>query len=421
MPSERPTKITALIVCASLLLGLGGARAEDIDLYTGIGGNAALPNLLFVWDNAADFSASASGCTYVETDPGRPNIHGTPPSLNGMAAGIEQCALYNALDALPAGTVNIGLMIYNANSANYETQWGCTQSADGGCLVWPLTVMDATNKNRLKDFIRSWTSVSNGLNNMKGSTKHTGAVMQEAWAYYAGRTGISGRSYSGMTPAAGCQKNYVIYIGNSFTTSGNPGDGGNADVAQALYNAPNVTTAQKVDITKVPYSKGLVCNTDGKYKQPSHTKTSGWYADEWARYMNQTDLYGNPGSVESIITYAIGLVDPAKCQPEYPAADDQHGGLGRREVLLGPELRGDADRHPQDPERGAGGQQRVRFGQPAGERQRAGVVPEPGVHGDVPSRRDRGAALARQPQAVPVRRDGLGPRDGQAVPRRLQR
>ena len=73
---------------------------------------------------------------------------------------------------------------------------------------------------------------------------------------------------------------------------------------------------------------------------------------------------------------------------------------------------------PHDPERGAGGEQRVRVGVAAGEREHAGHVPEPGVHGPVPPGRRGQPALARQREAVQVH-PGLG--DGRHLPRRLER
>ena len=48
--------------------------------------------------------------------------------------------------------------------------------------------------------------------------------MQEAWAYYNGKIGMSGKNYGTSIVAAGCQKNFVIFIGNAFKTGG-PGDG----------------------------------------------------------------------------------------------------------------------------------------------------------------------------------------------------
>ena len=82
----------------------------------------------------------------------------------------------------------------------------------------------------------------------------------------------------------------------------------------------------------------------------------------------------------------------------------------QRRRLAGQGAAGDLQRDP-------GGQQRVRVGQPAGLGERARHLPEPGLHGHVPARRRCQAALARQPQAVPVRPR----RHRQAAARRLDR
>ncbi|MEK6592719.1 MAG: hypothetical protein AABZ67_06500, partial [Pseudomonadota bacterium] len=89
-----------LLLLASFCLAIGNAGAEDIDIYAGAGANAALPNVLFVFDNAAAFSASFAGgnCTYPDS------AGGGTPSLNGTAAGIQQCALVTAIATIPDNT-----------------------------------------------------------------------------------------------------------------------------------------------------------------------------------------------------------------------------------------------------------------------------------------------------------------------------
>ena len=42
------------------------------------------------------------------------------------------------------------------------------------------------------------------------------------------------------------------------------------------------------------------------------------YADEWARYMHQTDIYGALVDNQGITTYTVGLLGPS-CQADYPA------------------------------------------------------------------------------------------------------
>lgn len=295
------------------LLGVSSfTQAEDIDIYSDNPVTSAVPNVLLVLDNAANFSANAGTCTYVD---------GTAPSLNGTAGGIEQCALYNVISGLPAGAVNLGLMVYNATNIHDINNANCGGS-NGGCLAQPLALMTGTVKSNFLAWIKTWrTSEGAGNGYIKANGEATAATMQEAWAYYAGNTGLSGRSYAGIQPTAGCQKNFVIFIGNAFTTSGTPSDTGTADPIAALAAAPGVTTAQQAAITIPSGSYGtstFSCKPSYSMGNAHNTKNAGLYADEWARYMYQTDIYGSLDANQGITTYTIGLLG-SSCKPDYPA------------------------------------------------------------------------------------------------------
>src|SRR5258706_6724336 len=162
----------ALSLAAFLLLGSMAAHATDIDVFAGLSSGAGAPNGLIVLDNGADFSAAAGNCTYIDTDPARAAKNNTAPSLNGTAAGIEQCAIYNAIDGLQAGTINLGFMVYGV-SGNSFGPWGCTASANGGCLIKPLTLMDAAGKTAFKDFIYQWTTSGSTQYNIKANGEST--------------------------------------------------------------------------------------------------------------------------------------------------------------------------------------------------------------------------------------------------------
>ncbi len=286
------------------LLGIASSiHAEDIDIYSDNAASAGVPNVLFVLDNAANFSASAGNCTYVD---------GTAPTLNGTAGGIEQCALYNVISGLPEGSVNIGLMVYNDNGMRDFQGLNCG-GANGGCLAQPLTLMSGAAKTNFLAWIKTWVTSGAGYN-IKAAGKRTASTMQEAWAYYAGRQGMSGRNYT--APPAGCQKNFVIFIGNAFSTSGGAGDGGTASPNDALAVAPGVTADQKAIITIPSGSYGTSAFSCGNYTMGNNH--SDLYADEWARYMKQTDIYTTLDDKQGITTYTVGLLGPS-CQPDYPA------------------------------------------------------------------------------------------------------
>lgn len=295
-----------------LILMSGCIQAEDIDLFVGATPEATeIPNLLIVLDNAANFSASAANCLYHD---------GTAPSLNGTAGGIEQCAFYDVVDGLAVNTdgsakINIGMMAYNATNIRDINGANCG-GTNGGCLMVPLMPMTAANKTFMKNWIKSWrTSGGAGAGYVKSNGEATAAAMQESWAYYAGRTGLSGRNYSGVKPASGCHNNYVLFVGNAFNNSGTPGDTGSASPATALANAPGSTDYQTV-LTPTNTNQ---CGTATLVATAHENK--GYYADEWARYMYGVDFDSSNDTLnknEVISTYAIGLLGAA-CKPEYPA------------------------------------------------------------------------------------------------------
>lgn len=290
-------KLMKMALTAFLALMHVGASAEDIDLFRGA--PAGDSNVLFIIDNAASFSASAAKCTYPD---------GTAPSMNGTIGGVEQCALYATVNNLKASdSLKIGLMAFNFNGMVDWQGNTCQSSGNGGCLMVPIMPMTAANKALLLAWIMTW----DGTYKIKANKAATGAAMQEAWAYFAGRTGLSGRSYAGMEPTTDCGENYVIYVSGTEKTpndsTGDPGpknalEGTNTD---PLKNAlPAATVAQKAKfLGPVTTMCGTTTFTDGNHEN------DGFYADEWARYMSAEDT-------TAITTYTIGVYDTIKtCSP----------------------------------------------------------------------------------------------------------
>lgn len=308
--------IRILLACAFVAI-LGNpirGQAEDIDLYSAAASvtGTDLPNVLIILDNAANFNASAAACTYADT--------GGAPSLGNTTGGIEQCAMVNAINSLPVGTVNIGIMAYNKNGM--DTLYGCNASGAGGCLVKRLTKMDAAGKAAIVANIKAWTS-----GNIQSNNEATAQVLQEAWAYYAGKQGMSGTTYT--SPAlTGCAKNYVIFIGNAFNNSGSPGDASAAPGARLTTTVDGnaaLTAAQKtllkaaIQVPSGAYGTSAFSCSPNPYTMPSHTESSGLYADEWARYMHTTDLStGAMPANRKVFSYTIGVLDTA-CKADYPA------------------------------------------------------------------------------------------------------
>lgn len=315
------------LLIAGLLL-FRQAYAEDIDLFMGFTpSDTDRPNVMLILDNAANFSATGAGAGSTCT------LNGAVNSLSGTTGGVEQCALHKVIEEMevPVDEVsgeekpllNIGMMVYNANGIhdiNYPTDSNPNCSGTvGGCLVVPLMELTTANKTKLLAWIRSWNTsgTTSTPGYIKASSEAAGAAMQETWAYYAGRKGLSGRDYSGIKPPAGCQKNYVIFVGNSYNNSGTPGDsapGGKGPknslesstaIPEGMRALPAATADQKALILTANVVTSCGTHT---FKTPAH-ETNGFYADEWARYM----------LAQSIITYTIGVIKTPGCKAEYAA------------------------------------------------------------------------------------------------------
>lgn len=294
----------ALVVVNPLVL------AEDIDLFVKSEGSGAAANVLLVLDNGANFSSSASSLEAF------PNCQGEvdwPTHLLNTTGGIEQCALYQVVKAIDPGSVNLGVMFFNGGVGVA----GC-EGGSGGCLGYPITPLTKANKDDMLAWIKKWktTGQSDATSiNIKSNSNKNGAVMQEAWALFAGRTGLSGRNYAGLQPGATCGNNYVIFVGNAYTNNGTPNEGGSASpkaaldgtlTAASLMNAlPAASALQKSTISgPIPVS----CEGGGSFTFTGNHESSGYYADEWARYMKS----------QNITTYAIGLMS-ASCKKSYEA------------------------------------------------------------------------------------------------------
>src|SRR6266496_1939351 len=222
-------------------LAASDARAADTDLFSGISTEGTPPNLLVILDNSGAWNSSTSFIC--------PSSVGLklPKNNENTAGGFEECALYNVLNIValnPAllGKFNMGLMLFTTGSGNGGTFFFPATTAPG---VLPTMTADniATFQNTLVGDTPP-TAANPGLQ-MGGSFSSTanssavGATMQEAWAFFGGKTGFSGTNYGNTALASACQKNFVIYIVNA-TNTGKPQD--HTDVSGDLTNQQNIIT-----------------------------------------------------------------------------------------------------------------------------------------------------------------------------------
>lgn len=285
----------AAAAMAALLAVAAAAHAEDIDIYVANAGNSDRPNVLFILDSSANWSANlpVPACQY--RDNGVSMGFGPPSDEQSKKIGLEKCALHNTIDALataPDGSAlyNVGLMLFNESPA----------SNSGGYPRIAFTPVTASNKAALKAKIRAI-----GINADKGNNAAFAKSMHEAFLYFTGRApnvghkgskfdpaAFSGGAY--VSPAAGsCGRNYVIFIAN-----GGPGEVTNNDARSLLAGVGGNTT-------EIAYPKGYVKNSD----------QANW-ADEYARFMSGQDVSSKDGA-QTIVTYTVAVTG-APSDGDYP-------------------------------------------------------------------------------------------------------
>ncbi|MBF6990621.1 pilus assembly protein [Cupriavidus sp. IK-TO18] len=275
-PARRNRRLAAFAAALLALAGWQGAHAEDIDLFTGLQSNAGTkPNVLLLLDNASTWNAATTirGC----------DVDVVSANNAGTDVGAIQCALYRAVNTLAtnpqlAGNINMGLMMFG------------TGTNPGGKFRYPsaapytLPLMDATNGAQFLEYIKSIDRQTDNSNNSQ-----VGGGMQEAWAFFGGRKGLSGTQYTSPITNP-CQKNFVIYIANAVN-NGKPQDTGTEpkDALAAAGASAKQMTQLKLDTAANKYE-------------------SNW-GDEWARFMYETDVNGNLDNNQNIITYTIAITD----------------------------------------------------------------------------------------------------------------
>lgn len=312
------------------------AGADDIELFSGPRSEATAPTVLFVLDNAANFSASVATqrCSITAPSGSSPGVVATngtgtaPTNLDRTAGAVEQCALYKAIQALETNatdgaTLNIGVMGFNATGMkqfNPETNTfsGDCVNGTGGCLLMKLAPFTSTTKANILEWIRLWAISGNSNYVIKGNNTASGAAMQEAWAYLYGKTGVSGRSYSAIAPGGTCSEKNIIFIGNAYRNNSTPGDGTNESSSplrplngtslDVNKRANPVATADQIK----PITGNLLTKCGTGILQTDEGK--GIYALNWAKYLK----------AQKTTTFSIGVLGET-CNAEYAAHLTQLG------------------------------------------------------------------------------------------------
>ena len=242
-----------------------------------------------------------------------------------------QCSLVDTINGLPNDRLKVGILAGNANG--FGTSRGCVGSV-GGCLLYQLTLVNAANRPALIAFIKGWKKENSGETATSFpftiTSATSGAMMQEAWAYYNGKTGLSGRTYDGNILQA-CQKNFIIYLGNTDKTPANEDLSGST----ALVAAGASTTQKDKIVEPNPLEfDPAICGPKKITQIAVGTNANDWssnWADEWSRFLLQKDGgTSTMDGMQNIVTYTIGIIDNNSVQCtglSGPAAfDGDHGG-----------------------------------------------------------------------------------------------
>lgn len=271
--------------------------ADDIDLYSGLAGNANIPNVMVIVDNAANSDAQMTACTYWDGATPTGSNQGTK-SLDNYMCALDSLA--HSLTTRSDGTalVNIGI---TTQAGVYLKLTPVDDKPYTG--TFPGTA-GKTNRQAISIAVRAMTVTT-------GSAQQ-GSSFQETWAYYTGGNGgttnvgeNSGVAYSGTNATAGCQRNYIIFI-SGVTPSAHSAK------ASSLTNLTNaVNNAVNTPVTSAGTTLANALTTPVTYNLGSEKP----YGIEWARFMYSTDINGGATGTQNIVTYSI-----AAGAPLYPAA-----------------------------------------------------------------------------------------------------
>lgn len=254
-----------------LMLGMGSALAEDIDIYsqnTSITPGA--PNVLIVLDNTANWSQSFAGSTKF---------------------AAEMTALAQVVTALKT-QFNLGIMMFTeTGSPNSTTDGGYVRFAIQGMTQTDGTATDARDC-LLKMVGSGSTCVSTNanyslldINNDKSNGGKAGVTMGEVYDYFAGENAYAGNNKIKADPLAflsgtiagpkykspvtvSCQKNFVIVLSNGAFQD-NSSDTSTA--TSQLSTAGGNTTV---------------------INPPDNGSSANNASDEWVRFLNKVSSVG---------------------------------------------------------------------------------------------------------------------------------
>jgi type IV pilus assembly protein PilY1 len=284
----------------ALLATSSHTNAEDIDLFLGVPpGQAATPNVLFIIDNTANWSTPISGTTRFDQE------------ISAIANVLNKSTMVNADGS---AKVNIGIELFGESPVK------------GGYIRAAIRPFSSTGSNTKSLYINLVNSFDK--NNDKGANALYGYSLAEAYRYFKGQqeyvgADVSKRDYHNNTTGtsqskaiyalspssanaftdgttkiynkpstvAGCAKNFIIFISNGPVDNSDKDD----TSPQCFNSDGSIKTLKSCTAKQLLQIAGG--STSAISISPSDEQNS--MADEWARFLNSSDL--------AVKTYTIDI------------------------------------------------------------------------------------------------------------------
>lgn len=329
-----------LLAALAALFTFLPVAAEDIDIYSGVTGGGNAPNVLFFIDNTSNWSTTGwnkidvtNKCDALADSAQKTTCLGYVSQIFGSEASLTQGrvelrALKLVLNELVCKSgakikVNAGIMLLNdAGSVD-------SNSVVSGYIRHRIAPLDSSQcAVVLPDLDNIDSKIT--TSEFKGpSSAEYGTALYEAFKYFGGWTNPAGSltatagtpvSATGFGPiryskpidqedlmaftnsskttyqspiggTAVCGKNYIVLVGNKFP---------NQEYGTDTNSSPNPTNTQ---MTRLAYNPGAQI-----YPIPltNSDKSSVRFADEWAKFLYNTDVSDVPG-VQNVRMFTVDI------------------------------------------------------------------------------------------------------------------
>ncbi|MFH1044303.1 MAG: PilC/PilY family type IV pilus protein [Pseudomonadota bacterium] len=251
MKCSTQRRLPALLLCAAAAFAPTQSAAEDIDIFTGVGGGTgADPKILIVLDNTANWARQSQQWP------------------DGLQQGQSEARAINTILGTIGSDVNLGLM---------EFVTGANQN--GGFIRRAIKPMTDTNKIA---FSTQMATIFNNIN--EPDEKHNagtpyGDLMRDAYSYFNGGASFSPTAVvaskadsdgytatytqfrSPLSDANACGRNFVIFIGNPAANGPTADETENGTALTALggsvspqIKVPQFSSATQTTTTNLGYS-----------------------------------------------------------------------------------------------------------------------------------------------------------------------